>query len=271
MTAQQKRQLLIPLAILALIGGVLFARRTPAAASSPPVAGPSSALLEIQNTTLTSYLAAATSVQGVSPRVRHRGVGIDGAARSGSTHPMHLAGNPFGSVWNANQSLGGVKLATGAFAQRDVDLALPAEGPMWQIGRSFSNRQEDSSGAYTSSGYQGQNWFQTSQPEIVVYWDTAQGTKDADDVVYLVYGADAFLEFQRYTATSVEFKGMNGAAGMVEFVDGGADPDLYVYTDQWGYEFRFFGFDGDAGSAAGQFWKVTDPGGLCSPSHNSCC
>jgi hypothetical protein len=92
MTAQPKRRLFIPLAIIALIGPVMFARRTPAAASPPTptgssaVAAPSSALLESQDANLTSYLASATSVQGVSPRVRHRGVGMDGAAKSGSTH-----------------------------------------------------------------------------------------------------------------------------------------------------------------------------------------
>jgi len=95
--------------------------------------------------------------------------------------------------------------------------------------------------------------------EIKVYWDTAEGTKDADDVVYLVYGADAFLEFQRYSVTSDEFKGVNGAAGMVEFKEDGSGPDTYVYTDQWGYEFHFFGFDNDAAPAKGQIWKVVDP------------
>jgi hypothetical protein len=111
MTAQQRRRLFIPLAIIALIGAVMFPRRTPAAASPrtptgpSAVAVPSSALLEIRNTTLTSDLVSGTSVQGVSPRVRHRGVGIDGAARSGSTHPMHLAGHPLGSVWSTHQSL----------------------------------------------------------------------------------------------------------------------------------------------------------------------
>jgi hypothetical protein len=46
------------------------------------------------------------------------------------------------------------------------------------------------------------------------------------------------------------------------FTAGGASvPDTYAYTDQNGYTHTFFGFDGDAGAAAGQFWKTVDPDG----------
>jgi hypothetical protein len=172
---------------------------------------------------------------------------------------MQLAGNPFGEVWTGKQFLNDVRIDIGAYAPFDVDIALPADGPRWVIGRTHNPVQENSSSAHIDSdGYQGKNWFQMSQPEILLYEHVSD---DAEDVVYLVYGADRFVEFQRVNASSAQFKGKNGAAGVIDFTDGGGGPDTYTYTDQVGSEVVFFGFDGDAGPAEGQLWKMTDPGG----------
>ncbi|MCH8823064.1 MAG: RHS repeat protein, partial [Planctomycetes bacterium] len=92
-------------------------------------------------------------------------------------------------------------------------------------------------------------------------------TYDAKDVVYLVYGADRYIEFNRVNSTSTEYKSKNGAAGIVEFIVGGipddGEPDLYKYTDQRGWQFYFFGFDNDSLNGKGQFWKfvIPKPGG----------
>ncbi len=261
MSALGSKKIFAPLfVVLVLLVSFLTARSPRKLASAS-----GSSILVVHDDTLTNYRAAATAVQDVSPLAIQRGVNIDGSIRAGSTHPMHLAGNPFGSPWSANQTLNGIRTVTGSYAPTDVDISLPADGPAWVIGRTYNSRQEESSSHHDSDGYQGKNWFQTSQPEIVIYWDTAEGTEDTDDVLYLVYGADRFLEFNR-SGTSDEFFGVNGAAGVVEFTAGDDDnPDTYTYYDQWGYQFVFFGFEGfDAGGTnpEGQIWKVVDPGTL---------
>ncbi|MEE9131413.1 MAG: RHS repeat domain-containing protein, partial [Phycisphaerales bacterium] len=219
-------------------------------------------ILEVYDASLTTYLYdvgdGSTLAQHVRPLMEQRGVNLDGSLRLGSTHPMSLQGNPFGEAWNANMMLSGVRLDTGTYVINDVDLALPSPGPSWVIGRSYNSRQEDEAGTHLdSNGYQGFNWFQSAQPEIVLF---EHATDDDKDVIYLVYGADRYIEFKRFDATSTEYKSKNGAAGVIEFtkaIDG--DPDLYVYTDQRGWEFWFFGFDTLAFNAKGQLWKIVAP------------
>jgi YD repeat-containing protein len=218
----------------------------------------SNQILEIHDGSLTTYLPSGnTNIQGVRPLAAQRGVNIDGSLRAAPALPMQLAGNPFGEVWTGKQFLNDVRIDIGAYAPFDVDIALPSDGPRWVIGRTHNPRQENSSSTHIDSdGYQGKNWFQMSQPEILLY---EHASDDAEDVVYLVYGADRFVEFQRVNDTSDDFKGKNGAAGVMVFADGGANPDTYTYWDQNGNQVVFFGFDGDASPAEGQFWKMVDP------------
>ncbi len=224
-------------------------------------------ILEIYSDSLTSYLADPSAVQGVHPLVDQRGVNIDGALRLGGGPPMSLAGNPFGEAWDGNTLLSGIRLDTGTVSITDVDLALPSPGFSWVIGRSFNVRQLNTEGdGYTdSNGYQGYNWFQLSQPEIVFYdHDGNPNTTEATDMVYLVYGADRFIEFKRANASSDQFKAVNGAAGVMDFKEdytGTDTPDVYVYTDQRGWQHFFYGFDDDIAetTALGQFWKTVAP------------
>jgi YD repeat-containing protein len=222
-------------------------------------------VLVVNSDSLTSYKStSASSIQSIRPLVIQRAVGVDGALRAGSTQGWALAGNPFGESWDGNGRLGGLNLGAGTYQPTEVDLALPAPGASrWVIGRTFNQRQETSSPAHRdSNGYQGYNWFQASQPEIVLYTNSGDHTKD---LVYLVFGADRFIEFQRTGASSNEYLGTNGAAGVVQYLanNGGAgsEPDTWTYTDQNGVQTAFFGFDADAGTAAGQVWKITDPAG----------
>ncbi|MBL9030839.1 MAG: RHS repeat-associated core domain-containing protein [Phycisphaerae bacterium] len=223
-------------------------------------------ILQTSSDSLTTYkYSGNTRVQGVRPRAEQRGVGFDGAQRAGGSLPWALAGNPFESA-QAGETLGSLRLATGAYAPTEIDLALPAQVP-WIVGRTFNARQAASGGAHLDSdGYQGRNWFQISQPEIRLYdADGNAGTKQAADLVYLVYGADRYVEFKRTADNADTFRGVNGAAGIFKYESG--SPDLYVYTDQNGNRTYFFGSNAqvtiglDTFDAAWQLWKFVDPSG----------
>ncbi|MCA9281060.1 MAG: hypothetical protein H6812_10565 [Phycisphaeraceae bacterium] len=217
-------------------------------------------ILDVHDASLTDYLyASATPVQDVRPGlVSFRGTGIDGSMRAGSTFGAALAGNA-GDPGGRRANVAGVQLDTGAYPVTSVDLTLPALVP-WVVGRTFNVNQITSGSAERDSdGYQGVNWFQTSQPELVFYDDA---TTAADDILYLVYGADRFVEFQRVNSGSDDFRGVNGAAGAIEFTaNGGGEPDIYTYHDQVGMRYVFFGYDADASPAEGQLWKIIDPDG----------
>jgi hypothetical protein len=216
---------------------------------------PVSQILEIASDSLTTNkYTGNTLVQGVRPQVVQRGVTIDGAMRSRPAYPMMLAGNPFENAWSGRENYGGIRIDVGAFAPQDIDISLPTDGIPWMIGRTYNARQLNSGGsAINSNGYQGKNWFQTSQPEIVFY-DNATNT---NDLILLVYGADRYVEFARAGTSSNQFKGKNGAAGCFDYQSG--TPDLYVYTDQVGNQWTFFGFNTTSHTTDGQFWKVTTP------------
>lgn len=225
-------------------------------------------LLEVHDASLTTYVPASVSpVQGVRPLVEQRGTGIDGMVRARSLSGLTLHANPFESTWTNTASVSGVRVASGTFAIEDVDLAFPAEVP-WVIGRTYNARQKDSGGSYIASdGYQGRNWFQTSQPELVFH-DSAT---DSEDMIYLVYGADRYIEFRRGddvgTGDSADtFRAVNGAAGAIVIETVVSGPDLATYTDPAGRQAVFFWFgDGDTDDdVEGQIWKILDPAGNAS-------
>ncbi len=217
-------------------------------------------ILQTSNDSLTTYkYTGNTRVQGVRPRAEQRGVGIDGVQRAGGSLPWALSGNPFESA-QSGESLGLLRLAAGAYSPTEIDLALPAQVP-WVAGRTFNARQENSSSQHIdSNGYQGKNWFQISQPEVRLYdADGNPSTKQAADLVYLIYGADRYVEFKRTADNADTFRGVNGAAGIFKYESG--SPDLYVYTDQNGNRTYFFGGNTSSGRADWQLWKFVDPAG----------
>jgi len=208
-------------------------------------------ILEIYGTSLEAYLAGASPVQGVQPLVNQRGVNVEGSQRAAGAYPWALAGNPFENSWVGKEFLGDLRLDLGTYSILDVDIELPGTGGAWRIGRTYNLRQKNG-GSYTdSNGPQGYNWFQIGAPEIKLH-DDSDNTKD---VVYLLYGADRYLEFQRTGSSSTIYKGKNGAAGIFLFTDGGGGPDTWTYVDQHGNGTRFFGFDGDSAPVYGQFWS----------------
>ncbi|MEZ6018422.1 MAG: hypothetical protein R3F49_25225 [Planctomycetota bacterium] len=262
MTRQQKLGLSLPIAFLVAIAAMaLFSRSgvnaaaSPGASTSPPpalVALVAAPILEVDSTTLTTYLpTTATAGHDIEPDVESRGVDLDGRLRKPSALGMHLAGNPIGPFAPGSHEVGGVSLMTGGVTQHDVDLAFPADGPRWVIGRSYNSRQNG--GSSDSNGPQGKNWFQTAQPEIVV----------DSNRIYLYYGADRFIEFKLVSGSSTTYRAINGAAGAIEYATNEEldNPiDTYTYTDQASWQWSFIGF-GKGGVAAGQIWKIEAPSG----------
>jgi RHS repeat-associated protein len=226
------------LALAAIVSGIAFATQ----------------VLEVSSTSLTSYLAGRTNVQDVRPLHRQRGVNLDGSLREGGAFPLAIAGNPFERAWRGDAKNNGIAPDTGAWSPTEIDLSLPAPGFRWNVGRSYNVLQDDS-GRFDSDGYQGSNWCQLSQPEIVLY----DAVSDSDDVLYLVWGADRYAEFRRTGTSSLVYKGKNGAAGCFLYSSG--SPDTWAYTDQNGTVYTFFGFNTSSGRADGQIWKIEDPAG----------
>jgi RHS repeat-associated protein len=215
----------------------------------------SAQILQTHAESLTTYLPSVTAVQDVRPRPEQRGTNLEGSMRKGSPLPFAIAGNPFENAWRGETEIDGLGLDVGAWSPSEVDISLPAPGHRWAIGRSYNSRQ-DSSGHHASNGYQGFNWHQSSQPEIVFH-DDATGPEE--DLIYLVYGADRFAEFKRTGSGTSDFKGVNGAAGV--FVHSTGSPDTFALTDQRGLVYTFFGFNTADADHKGQLWKIVDPAG----------
>ena len=215
-------------------------------------------ILTINNPTFLGVKpSSATAVQSIRPQVSQRGVNFDGSLRAAPGLRMSLQGNPFEDAWVGRERQGSVRLDTGTFDRQEIDIALPCKGRVgWAVGRTFNARQTDSGGSYRNSdGYQGANWMQSSQPEILLYVD---GSNHANDVVYLVYGADRFIECPRVSSTSNQYLAANGAAGVFDYQ---GTPDLWVYNDQVGTKFTFIGFNTSGHAQDGILWKIEDEDG----------
>lgn len=210
---------------------------------------------------------AASPIQDIWPTFYDRGTHIDGQLKEPMLFDLQINANPFRENVADFQRYKGIRLDKGAWSPTDVDMALPAPGFRWVVGRSYNAYQveedpELNPGARrASNGPQGWNWFQMSMPELV---KSFSGTgSSGDDLLYLIYGADRYLEFRRvetgesaYSTTT--FRGTNGAAGAIVMgTDGGGD--VYTYHDQRGNRMVFMG--DDAGAAARQLWKIIDAAG----------
>ena len=224
-------------------------------ASSPAQA--QNQLLDIYGYSLTNYIpASATPVQGVLPSQEQRGVNIDGSLRYGSTQGWVLNANPFNEPATPKMKLNDIRLDNGTYAPTEIDLALPCIGPSWVIGRSYNGKQSS-----VSTGYQGNNWFQMSQPELLYI----PGSGSINDTVYIVYGADRYIEFE-WPGDGSDFKAKNGAAGVVTYVAPYYDeednwiPATWVYYDQAGTQTTFWGIWSGT-YAPGQIWTITDVAG----------
>ena len=216
-------------------------------------------LLTQHDASITAYLASATSEQGAQPLSTQRGACMDGSRRAGAFQGWMVNAQPFGESVNGQASHNGLSLVTGAYDASAVDLTLPAKQP-WVIGRTYNTVQNDGSHR-NSNGYQGGNWFQTSQPELVFYDDA--GSSD-DDMMCLVYGADRFIAFRRLltaedpdTYSSTRWRAVNGAGGVLDSEAGaGGEPDTWTYYDNLGNQAVFFGDNTASNKANWQLWKL---------------
>ncbi|MGH7133398.1 MAG: hypothetical protein ACREJO_15820, partial [Phycisphaerales bacterium] len=213
-------------------------------------------LLEIYNPSLTTYLAGDTVVQLLGPIFEQRGVDLDGTLRSPQPLGWAIAADPFGGGYGSGRRVGDINLATGTYSPTEIDFALPARGPGVVIGRTYNCRQAKSGSHSDSDGHQGFNWAQAAQPEIIY---KAVAGHPEQDTIYLVYGADRYIEFASLDSSALVFKAKNGAAGIIDKTVGtSGDPDLFTYYDQRGTAITFFGFNSGANPAKGQWWKTTD-------------
>lgn len=222
-----------------------------------PASSAAQQILETNSASLVTYLPGATGthVQGILPRADQRGVGLDGTLRLAGGLPWALNGNPFESAWTGHDNRGALRLHTGTWAITDVDLALPSRGGPWSVGRSYNCRQDTGSAQTDSNGPQGYNWQQLACPEIVLY----DASTDTEDTLYLVYGADRYIEFVRSETGGSVYKSKNGAAGIFQSKIVSGEPDTWEYTDQEGNKTVFFGFDTESAPAQGQVWKWIPP------------
>ncbi|MEE8153797.1 MAG: hypothetical protein V3T53_02430 [Phycisphaerales bacterium] len=251
-------------------------------------------ILEIHDGSLTTYLPSSKSnIQDIRPLVDERGTNIDGSlqGRGGATtanaeepcffcvttcgwYPPSISFGggvsddrvppAWGSGAFADRQVSNIDLYSGTILFGDIDLSFPAQVP-WGIARSYNARQKDSGGSYfASSGYQGKNWFQNSQPELV-FFDSAT---DSEDTIYVIGAADLFLEFRRgddvgQGDSADTFKAVNGAAGAILISEDGAGPDLATFYTMTGVRFVFFWVD-DADiddDIEGSIWRIIDTDG----------
>ncbi|MCB9609437.1 MAG: hypothetical protein H6716_22790 [Polyangiaceae bacterium] len=212
----------------------------------------SSAVLRISTDSLTDYLpTAGTAAQDLCLADEHRGVGMNGVPLLPAPHGLMMGANPIesGGSCSSSRVLNGVDLVTGVFTDTQVYMNLPTLGSAWSIGATYSSA---SSCGSASDGYQGKNWATFSAPEVV-YEDRGTAGPTAEDFLYIVYGADRYVEFQR-DGTSAFFLGVNGAGGVVEH---NTTDSEYIYYDILGTEARFFAPDHATTKVRGQLWKVT--------------
>jgi YD repeat-containing protein len=210
-------------------------------------------VLDNESSSMTSYLPSSkTTFQQARPRADQRGVDIDGTLRGAVSYGWAVAADSIGGGSTAGQKLGDVRLATGTYNPTDIDMMLPSLGVPVIIGRTYNAMQEYGGSRYDANSVQGFNWSQLAMPEIVT---------DGADMVYIVYGADRYIEFKRTGEGSSTFKAKNGAAGVIKYTSTKDNPDIYEYTDQRGTVTTFWGFDSLSGTAGGQFWKSVDAAG----------
>lgn len=222
-------------------------------------------LLEIDGYTVDQYRAGATPAQDAQPLLNQRGTGLDGSLRLQAPFGWVVNANPFHEEWNDKAwYLGEIMLNTGRYSPTEIDMALPAPGFRWTVGRTYNIPGDPNNGSQRTEGYQGYNWQQFSQPELVY----VGGSSDVD-YIYIVYGADRYLTFRQLEENSPVFRGVNGAAGAV-VAGASGDHELFVYWDQHGTRSTFFDpRDGDnevtvspaVHNGQGQLWTIEDAAG----------
>ncbi|MEM7168319.1 MAG: hypothetical protein AAF581_22930, partial [Planctomycetota bacterium] len=241
----------VGIAFVLLAIGVFYVVQVTAPRSARATITATDPILEIDNGTLTTFTGSTFALHDIDPLALQRGVDIDGTLRR-SRPGLVPNGNPFSHAHLGSPKVGSVDLATGNFLINDIDLALPSKGPVWVIGRTYNHVQDAGSGHVDSNGVQGFNWHQTSMPEIQL----------AGDVLYILYGAGAFLEFKEDPDNDQYYDAVNGASGVVVFTaESGNESEYYTWYDQRGTQTYFYGWSESGWGCNGQIWKIEDDAG----------
>ncbi len=230
-------------------------------------------LLKVEPVLVEDYRGVETPVQKALPYEDQRGTGLDGSLRSEAPFGWVVNANPFAHDWNDKAKYRDViMLQTGRYSPTEIDLALPAPGFSWTVGRTYTVPEDWPNYAVNyqgPKGHQGLDWHQFSQPEIVLF--TVPGTDAGEeDFIYLVYGADRFVEFKQVDPTHAVFRGVNGAGGAIVAGSSGIH-DTLTYWDQHGTRSVFFDprdadneftdLGSNVHDGQGQLWTITDAAG----------
>lgn len=199
------------------------------------------------------------------------GNGVSKTPTTGGTSPGGPNGGPNSDLLGDGAlGLNGKGLGGGCLFEPFSPIADSAgDCPEFPLGATYSSEQVYAGDHYDSDGYQGFNWHQAAQPELIYDFEDPEplppgseasflaGTMEQGDKIYLVFSADGFLEFERVEDFSYTFRGVNGTVGVLEHVIVVDGPDYDVVHDRFGNEFTFFG--ADVSGAAKQFWKRQSP------------
>lgn len=239
------------------------------AASAPALGSP---VLDQEDAILTAPMCNTTSIhQNIKFERTMRAVNLDGTPRASVPLGMFVYPNSFEpSTCSDSIIYMSVNAFTGSYAPTEVDIQLPTRGPVWTIGRTYNAVQP----GHDSNGFQGFNWYQSSQPALFVGTSspctitktTSRGAEDRD-VLVLALGADRFIEFVQEGPRgetgqdSFLYKAKNGAAGVIyQWIN--SNNEYYRYTDVHGTHLTFVR-DVSNPSTPGPmyFWMVEDAAG----------
>lgn len=202
-----------------------------------------------------SQLPAPSPAQLLAPRLADLSAHPDGTARLAIPHGFSHAANPFEQSADLNLFSADIRWHSGSFHPLETDLELPTRGLSWPIGRSFNANQFINNNHHISHGPQGENWAQSSMPELL--------SADNDRILLIAWGADRLSAFARVDpasdTTTTIYRGVQGSAGTIEHLH--AHPDLFRFTDPRGFQAVFFG---DQSDVPRRLWYLSDPGGRTS-------
>lgn len=166
--------------------------------------------------------------------------------------------NPQGQPFGRTPKAAGVDLSNGAIERTMIDLSLPSAGFSWSIGRSYSARQLDSTGAHRDvDNYQGWNWMQISQPRL--YYRSASYLGGEVGRLNLVLDGQTNLSFIETELGSGVYRAQGDAAGIFHFQSG--SPGLWVYNDTNGNTLTFIDSTFGTNGKVEPLWKIEDPAG----------
>ncbi|MFO0836563.1 MAG: hypothetical protein U0638_16480 [Phycisphaerales bacterium] len=165
--------------------------------------------------------------------------------------------NPNGDPYaDTPKTGGGINLATGIFTGTEIDLALPAPGFSWTIGRCTIPNTIDEHDDYVvpTETVQGYNWFQLSLPKLTNFTNAVE-FPDLE-VLLVTYHTDGQLLFvQSEAGSDLYLPAGDFEAAIFKMTGQGSNEDKTIYrlVDKRGTTTEFF--------ESGELWRITDASG----------